>query len=51
VFTLSEEVTVEARRVTYDATVEADALEASGFPARPGRREQLLRGRDWPVRA
>jgi hypothetical protein len=27
------------------------ALEASGFPARSGRREQLLHSGDWPVRA
>jgi len=44
-------VTVEVRRVSYDAAAEADALEASGFPVRPGRPEQLLRGGDWPVRA
>ncbi len=49
-FTLGEEVTVEVRRVAYGATVEADAPEASGLPVRPRRREQLLRGGDWPVR-
>jgi hypothetical protein len=27
------------------------ALEASEFPVRSGRREQLPHGGDWPVRA
>jgi hypothetical protein len=50
VFTLDEEVTGEVRRVTYGAAVEADPLEASRVPARPGRREQRLRGSAWSVR-
>jgi hypothetical protein len=48
--TLGEEVTVGVRRVAYGATVEADAPEPSGFPARSRRREQLLRAGDWPGR-
>jgi hypothetical protein len=50
VFTLDEEVTGEVRWVMSGAAVEADAFEAGRLPARPGRREQLLRGRDSTVR-
>jgi predicted phosphodiesterase len=51
VFTLGDPVEVEVRRVPYDAAAEVAALEASGFPLRPGRVELLLHGGTWPVRA
>jgi hypothetical protein len=51
VFDLGAEVRVEVRRVAYDAAAEVAALEASGYPTRPGRAAQLLSGGAWPVRA
>jgi predicted phosphodiesterase len=45
------EVSVEVRRVTYDAAAEVEALRASGFPLRDARTRQLLHGGDLPVRS
>jgi predicted phosphodiesterase len=51
IFELGEEVSVEVRRVAYDAAAELAAARASGFPVRPNRGEQMLNGGEWPVRA
>jgi predicted phosphodiesterase len=45
------DVTVEVRRVAYDAAAEVEALRASGFPLREARAHQLLHGGDRPVLA
>jgi predicted phosphodiesterase len=50
ILTLGPEVTVEVRRVAYDAAAEVAALRASDFPLRPARARQLIEGGDWPVR-
>lgn len=45
------DVSVEVRRVTYDAAAEVEAIRTSGFPLRDARAHQLLHGGDFPVRA
>jgi predicted phosphodiesterase len=51
IFTLGPEVSVEVRRVEYDVAAEVAAIEASGYPLRPGRTRQMLEGGTWPVRS
>ena len=45
------EPAVEVRRVAYDVAAEIAAMDAAGTPLRPERREQLVTGGSWPIRA